>query len=196
MAKVTLIDKKDGQGGVFSPQEVSAQQALPTVQAVPVVAWDHRNGQYGILNQGFLAEICVLAERSSVIGRVAEVATAIFLVTAVVGDENAAVITVPADELWFINQIVVTATAVGAGERSFNIEVDLGGGVVWDYFPVNQAHAVLDTIDVVDLDQLGTPLKLPGGSKVTLRLRVTVNHTVGTETSTITLFGSIGRRIV
>ncbi len=196
MAKVTLIDRKDGQGGVFSPQEVIAQQALPTVQAVPVVAWDHRNGQYGILNQGFLAEVCVLAERMSVIGRVVAPVTVTVPDDAVVGDEFEGVITVPDGMLWFLNQLTVVMEAADAtGSTSFNIGIDLGGGVSWDYFPLFQAHAVLTTIDLPDLDQLGTPLRLVAGNKVILKLRTTVDSTAEKDV-VLTAFGNVAKRLV
>jgi len=195
MAKVIEIRRKDGQG-VFSPQEVKAQQAGATIQGVPVIAWDHRNNAFGILNQGFMAEACVIAERAHIIGRVVAPAQVVIPGVAVVGDVAEAAVTVPEGQLWFINQINVTATAVGAGERVFNIEVDMGGGAVWNYFPANQPHAVLDEIVVVDLDQLGAPLRLVGGNTVTLRLTVSVDHAGDAETSVITLFGSVGRRIV
>lgn len=196
MAKVTLIDRKDGQGGVFSPQEVIAQQALPTVQAVPVVAWDHRNGQYGILNQGFLAEMCVMAERMSVIGRVVAPVTITVPDDAVVGDEFEGVITVPDGMLWFLNEFTVVMEAADAtGSTSFNIGIDLGGGVTWDYLPVYHAHAVLTTIDLPDLDQLGTPLRLVAGNKVILKLRSSVDSTAEKDV-VLTAFGNVAKRLV
>lgn len=196
MAKVVLIDKKDGQGGVFSPQEVKAQQAGATVQAVPVVAWDHRNNQFGILNQGFMAEVCVLAERMSVIGRVVAPVTVTVPATAVVGDEFEGEITVPAGMLWFLNRLTVAMEAADAtGSTSFNIGIDLGGGVTWDYFPVYQAHAVLTTIDLPDLDQLGTPLRLVAGNKVILKLRSTVASSAEKDV-VLTAFGNVAKRLV
>jgi len=196
MAKVVEMHRKDGQGGVFSPQEVIAQQALPNVQAVPVIAWDHRNGQYGILNQGFLAELCVLAERMSVIGRVVAPVKVTVPDDAVVGDEFEGEIAVPAGMLWFLNELTVVMEAADAtGSTSFNIGIDLGGGVTWDYYPAYQAHAVLTTIDLPDLDQLGTPLRLVAGNKVILKLRVSVDSTAEKDVI-LTAFGTVAKRLV
>jgi hypothetical protein len=197
MAKVVEMHRKDGQGGVFSPQEVGAQQAGVTVQAVPVVAWDHRNNSFGILNQGFLAEACKIAERMDVIGRLVLPVTVTIPDTAVAGDEFEDEITIPDGVLGYFNRLTVVCPAAGAdGSANFNIRVEQVGGTPWNYLPANLlAMGATTTIDLVDLDQLGTPLRLVSGDKLILSLRVTVAHTVEKD-YVLTAFGSRARRIV
>ena len=194
-AKVT--ENKDSKG-VFSPQEMGAQQ-MPSgaVPGLPAIVWDHRNGQYGILNQGFLAECCILAEAANVLGRVVAPLTVTIESGAVIGDVAEGEIVVPENQLWFISRLAVTCPAADAdGSASFQIQVEQLPGSPWNYLPsATAAMGATTNYDCADADQLGTRLRLAAGQKLRLKLTVTVAHTADKD-YTLTAYGCVSKRLV
>jgi len=194
-----VMPRKDGKG-IFSPQEVFPQQLPGTVQGVPVIVWDHRNNQYVILNQGFLAEACVLAEQLNVLGRVYVPSTATIEAGAAVGDTAEAVITVPDGQLWFLSRLAVACPAAGTpgtdgGSANFQIEVTRAGAS-WNYLPAAvTAMGATTNYDLPDYDELGARLRLVAGDSIKLRLTVTVEHDIDKD-YVIAVYGSLGKRLV
>jgi hypothetical protein len=195
MATITEVRRN------LSPSELVAQQVTGRVTGYPVFAWDHRNNQFGVLNQGFLAEVCVLAEVFAVVGRVAEDESVTVAKGSVVGDTATAYIEVPAGELWFLSRIAVTCPAAGTagtngGSCSYNIAISIPGVPEFSYYSENQTNMGATTnIDLFDPDEMGTRLRLPAGSKITLNLLVTVDFDVDKD-FTIAVYGTKNRRIV
>jgi hypothetical protein len=199
---MSLIQRKDDRG-IFSPQEIVPQQ-LPTgtVQGAPVIVWDHRNNQYGILNQGFLAELCLLAEKAYTLDRLDDRngVTATIKNGATVNDVVKGTIEVPAGEVWYINRLAVVCPAAdGNGSAKFNIEVSSFPKVDTankDYLPADvTAMGATTNYDLASVGQMGEELRLAGGDKLVLRLTVTVAFTVDKDFS-LTVFGRVGKRLV
>jgi hypothetical protein len=194
------VNERKNSKGVFSPQEVRAQQLPGAVPGMPVIVWDHRNNQYGVLNQGFMAEVCVLAEQLNVLGRVYLPATVTIEAGAAVGDTAEAVITVAENQLWFISRLAVTCPAAGTagtngGSANYNIEIT-HGGASWNYLAAAVTNMGATTAyDLFDPDELGARLRLTAGDTIKLKLTVTVDHDVDKD-YVITAYGSIGKRLV
>jgi len=197
---LTKVIERNNNKGVFSPQEMKAQQLPGAVPGMPAIIWDHRNNQYGVLNQGFLAELCILAEQDNVLGRVYLPAEATIEAGAVVGDTGEAIITVPENQLWFLSRLAVTCPAAGTpgtdgGSANFNIEIT-HGGVSWNYLAAALAAMGATTAyDLADPDELGARLKLVAGDTIKLKLTVTVDHDVDKD-YVITAYGCLGKRLV
>jgi hypothetical protein len=199
---MSLIQRKDDRG-IFSPQEIVPQQ-LPTgtVPGSPVIVWDHRNNQYGILNQGFLAELCLLAEKAYTLDRLDDRngVTATIKNGAAVNDVVKGTIEVPAGEVWYINRLAVVCPAAdGNGSAKFNIEVSSFPKVDTankDYLPADvTAMGATTNYDLGSVGQLGEELRLAGGDKLVLRLTVTVAFTVDKDFS-LMVYGRVGKRLV
>lgn len=196
---VKVVKRENGKG-VFSPQELTAQQLPGAVPGMPVIVWDHRNNQYCVLNQGFLAEACVVAEMLNVMGRVIVPAIATIEAGGAVGDTAEATITVPDGQVWFLSRLAVTCPDAGTagtdgGSCNFNIEIT-HAGVSWNYLPTAAtAMGTTTSIDLYDPDQLGARLRLVSGDTIKLKLTVTVDHDVDKD-YVITAYGSIGKRLV
>ena len=196
-----VMPRKDGKG-VFSPQKISPQQLSGSVQGVPVIVWDHRNNQYGILNQGFLAELCLLAEKAYAVDRLDDrngVKTTIEN-GAAVNDVVKGTIEVPAGEVWYINRLsVVCPAADGNGSAKFNIEVSsfpTVDTVNKDYLSADvTAMGSTTNYDLASAGQLGEELRLIGGDKLVLRLTATVAFTVDKDFY-LRVYGRIGKRLV
>jgi len=199
---MSLIQRKDDRG-IFSPQEIVPQQ-LPsgTVPGSPVIVWDHRNNQYGILNQGFLAELCLLAEKAYTVDRLDDRngVKATIKNGAAVNDIVKGTIEVPAGEVWYINRLAVVCPAAdGNGSAKFNIEVSSFPKVDSankDYLPADVAAMGATTnYDLASVGQLGEELRLAGGDKLVLRLTVTVAFTVDKDFN-LMVYGRVGKRLV
>jgi len=196
-----VMPRKDGKG-IFSPQEVFPQQLPGTVQGVPVIVWDHRNNQYGILNQGFLAELCLLAEKVYTIDRVddRDGVKSTIKNGAAVSDVVKGTIEVPAGEVWYLNRLSVVCPAAGAdGSAKFNIEVSpfpKEDSANKDYLSADvTAMGATTDYDLVSAGQLGEELRLVGGDKLVLRLTVTVAFTADKDFY-LNVYGRGGKRLV
>lgn len=197
-----VIQGKDGKG-VFSPQELTPQQ-LPAgaVPGVPVIIWDHRNNQYGVFNQGFLAELCLLAEKAYTLDRLDDRNGAKVTIPsgAAVNDVHKETIEVPAGEVWYINRLSVVCPAADAtGSAKFNIEVSSFPKVDTankDYLPTDvTAMGATTNYDVASVGQLGEELRLVAGDKLVLRLTVTVAFTADKDFY-LRVYGRVGKRLV
>lgn len=189
------VTKRSNSSGILSPNEFTASQTVGRVGGPVMFVWDHRTNQFCVLNQGFLAEACVLAEQYGVLGRVFESAELTIDAGSEVGTEVTASIEVPAGELWFINGATVTPTfAEGeTGTCSFNLTISPAGGTEWNYYASNQSLTVGTDIDI--RSDLFVPLRLVAGSKVTLKVTVTADFT-DEATVEIALSGTKNRRLV
>ncbi|MDD4986007.1 MAG: hypothetical protein PHQ43_09500 [Dehalococcoidales bacterium] len=199
--KTKTLSKNNGQG-VFSPQEISALQIPGAVQGLPVVAWDHRNNQYGALNQGFLAELCLLAEKVYILDRLDDRNHTKVIIEngAVANDVSKGTIEVPTGEVWYINRLAVVCPAADAdGSAKFNIEVTSFPKVDSankDYLPADvTAMGATTNYDLADPGQLGTDMRLVGGDKLVLRLTVTVDFTADKDFY-LRVYGRKGKRLV
>lgn len=189
------VANKSNNSGVLSPSEFTASQSTGRISGPLVFVWDHRTNQYVVLNQGFLAEACVLAETYHVLGRVSESAK----VTIDAGTKSdttlSASVEVPAGELWFINGFKVVPTFAGGetGSCSFNVTVSPTGGTEWNYYSGKQA--LTEDVAVNVRNDLFVPLRLTAGSKVTLTVSVDKDF-VNDANIVITVYGTKNRRIV
>lgn len=196
-----VMPRKDGKG-IFSPQEVFPQQLPGTVQGVPIIVWDHRNNQYGILNQGFMAELCLLAEKAYILDRLDDRngVKATVKNGADVNDVVKGTIEVPAGEVWYINRFSVICPAADAdGTAKFNIEVSSFPKVDSankDYLSADvTAMGATTNYDVASVGHLGEELRLVGGDKLVLRLTVTVAFTADKDFY-LNVYGRGGKRLV
>jgi hypothetical protein len=199
---MNVIQRKDNRG-IFSPQKIVPQQ-LPTgtVPGAPVIVWDHRNNQYGILNQGFLAELCLLAEKAYTIDRLDDRNGVKVTIEngAAVNDVVKGTIEVPAGEVWYINRLAVVCPAAdGNGSAKFNIEVSSfpkADTANKDYLSADvTAMGATTNYDAASVGQLGEELRLAGGDKLVLRLTVTVAFTVDKDFN-LMVYGRVGKRLV
>ena len=199
---MNVMQRKDDRG-IFSPQEIAPQQVpAGTVPGAPVIVWDHRNNQYGILNQGFLAELCLLAEKAYTIDRLDDRngVTVTIENGAAINDVVNGTIEVPAGEVWYINRLAVVCPAAdGNGSAKFNIEVSSfpkADTANKDYLSADvTAMGATTNYDVASVGQLGEELRLAGGDKLVLRLTVTVAFTVDKDFN-LMVYGRIGKRLV
>jgi len=196
-----VMTRNDGKG-IFSPQGVSPQQLPGAVQGAPVIVWDHRNNQYGILNQGFLAELCLLAEKAYIVDRLDDRDGVKVTVKngAAVSDVAKGTIEVPAGEVWYINRLSVICPAAGAdGSAKFNIEVSAfpkEDSANKDYLSADvTAMGATTNYDLTSAGQLGEDLRLVGGDKLVLRLTVTVAFTADKDFY-LNVYGRGGKRLV
>jgi hypothetical protein len=196
-----VMPRKDGKG-IFSPQEVFPQQLPGTVQGVPIIVWDHRNNQYGILNQGFLAELCLLAEKAYILDRLDDRngVKATVKNGADVNDVVKGTIEVPAGEVWYINRLSVVCPAADAdGTAKFNIEVSSfpkEDSANKDYLSADvTAMGATTNYDLASVGHLGEELRLVGGDKLVLRLTVTVAFTADKDFY-LNVYGRGGKRLV
>ncbi len=191
---ITVVNKGNN-SGVLSPRELSASQSTGRVSGPLVFAWDHRTNQYVVLNQGFLAEICVLAELYHVLGRVSESTKVTIEGGTKSGTTLSASIEVPAGELWFIRgfKVVPTFAPEETGSCSFNVAVSPTGGTEWNYYSSKQA--LTEEVAVIVNDDLSVPLRLTAGSKVTLTVSVDDDF-INNANIAITVYGTKNRRIV
>lgn len=199
---MNVVQRKDDRG-IFSPQEIATQQ-LPagTIPGAPVIVWDHRNNQYGILNQGFLAELCLLAEKAYTIDRLDDRngVKATIKNGAAVNDVVKGTIEVPAGEVWYINRLSVVCPAADAtGSAKFNIEVSFfpkADTANKDYLSADvTAMGATTNYDLASVGHLGEELRLIGGDKLVLRLTVTVAFTADKDFNLI-VYGRAGKRLV
>jgi hypothetical protein len=200
--EMNVVQRKDDRG-IFSPQEIATQQ-LPagTIPGAPVIVWDHRNNQYGILNQGFLAELCLLAEKAYTIDRLDDRngVKATIKNGAAVNDVVKGTIEVPAGEVWYINRLSVVCPAADAtGSAKFNIEVSSfpkADSANKDYLSADvTAMGATTNYDLASVGHLGEELRLIGGDKLVLRLTVTVAFTADKDFNLI-VYGRAGKRLV
>jgi len=199
--EIKIANRKEDKG-IVSPQNFSPQQLPGAVSGMPVIIWDHRNNQYGVLNQGFLAELCLLAEKAYTVDRLDDrngVKTTIEN-GATANDVVKGTIEVPAGEIWYINRLaVICPTADGNGSAKFNIEVSSFPKVDSankDYFPADvTAMGATTNYDLASAGHLGEELRLVGGDELVLRLTVTVDFTVDKDFYLI-VYGRVGKRLV
>jgi len=132
--------------------------------------------------------------------------TATLAATAVIGDIATAVLTVPAGELWFIQDLIVESPPqTGAGGQIVTVNFRISnwpddddsnsaGKLFWS---TARGTVELDTYPVefyagapiFDLENIGTPLRLVGGDKITLYATLTAANCTAALSATLTPYG-------
>lgn len=189
------------------PQQIQAT-APPIIGGVIVGGWD--KGSWRTLNLDTLVQLWRLSELAQPAGKLdtRNIITATLAATAVIGDIATAVLTVPAGELWFIQELAIVSPAQTAAQGQIvtvnfrisswadddGVTPNAAGKLFW---ATARGTVALDTYWVgcyeaaplFDLENLRTPLRLGGGDKITLYAALTAVNCTAALSATITPYG-------
>ena len=156
----------------------------------------------------------VAAERLYALDRIdaRDIATATFPAASVMGTViRARLGPVPADEVWFLNRLVLVSPAqIGAEaiiQVNFRVSIwavpDVRTGLTVDadgrsYWPADQGTLILNTytVDLPAQGELGEELRLPAGAIITLVATATAAAATTTTAATLTPSGRKGKLLV
>jgi len=190
----------------FKTQQIQVATP-PLIGSVIVGGWD--DGYWRSLNLSTLRQLWRQGELIQPNGKLdtRNLVTATLAATAVIGDVASAELTVPAGELWFIQALrLISPAECAPGEGQITLvnfrvsswpDDDGSNSAGKLFFAAGRGTIVLDTYWVeayggapfTDPENLGTPIRLVGGDKITLYATLAGANATAALAATLTPYG-------